>query len=368
MLNRTFWKNKRVLVTGHTGFKGGWLSAWLLNLGATVSGYALLPSTEPSFFELCGLSPRMKSFVGDIRDGARLYEVICEQDPEIIFHLAAQSLVRNSYADPVETFSTNVMGTVNLFEAVRRSQGVRAVINVTSDKCYESKEWIWGYRENEPLGGDDPYSASKACAELVTKTYRESFLKKDRRLAGLASVRAGNVIGGGDWAQDRIVPDAVRALSEKKPLVVRNPNSTRPWQHVLEPLTGYLMLAERLSEDKEAWGGPWNFGPNPDGTVTVAALADHIVRAWGSGEWVTVPEARAPKETRTLHLDSSKARELLRWKPKLGLPEAVDLTVDWYKNALLSARKNDLFEFSIQQIENYERVSKQSRENAVVEN
>lgn len=351
MTEKKFWDKKRVLLTGHTGFKGGWLSAWLLELGAAVTGLALPPNTEPSFFKLCGLETKMKSFLGNIGDPGFVNAAVHETNPEIVFHLAAQPIVRYSYAEPVKTFLTNVMGTVHLLEAVRNNPAVRVVVVVTSDKCYENKEWVWGYRENEPMGGDDPYSASKGCAELVTRAYRMSFFQEDSG-AAVASARAGNVIGGGDWGEDRLVPDAIRAFYENKPFVVRNPLSVRPWQHVLEPLAGYLRLAEKLRQAPKAFAGAWNFGPKEDDSVTVGALADKIAEAWGGAKWETSGNGKEPKEMRFLKLDAGKARHELDWRPVLTLDEAVDMTAAWYKKAMTS-KPGEMHSFTIAQIEEY---------------
>ena len=266
-MNPSFWRSKKVFFSGHTGFKGSWLCLWLQQLGAEVTGYALAPPTSPSLFEVAHVAQGMKSLCGDIRDGAALAKAMREAVPDIVIHMAAQPLVRRSYLDPVETYSANVMGTVHLLEAVRQTQSVRAVVNVTSDKCYENKEWVWGYRESDPMGGFDPYSNSKGCAELVTAAYRNSFFnpaKYSEHHVALASVRAGNVIGGGDWAEDRLIPDILAAFEKSQPVVIRNPHAIRPWQHVLEPLAGYLQLAQKLYEDGATYAEGWNFGPNDE--------------------------------------------------------------------------------------------------------
>ncbi|SRR5579875_576063 len=353
MALREFWRDRRVLVTGHTGFKGGWLATWLLKLGAQITGYALEPDTEPSFFERCGLGLRLRSEIGDIRDLERLRTALAKAQPEVVFHLAAQPLVRRSYEVPRLTFETNVMGTVNLLEAIRVTPSVRAVVIITSDKCYLNHEWPWAYRENDPLGGRDPYSASKACTEIVAEAYRSSFLHN----VGLATARAGNVIGGGDWSTDRLVPDAIRALQAGVPLVVRNPRSIRPWQHVLEPLAGYLLLAERLYEDAENYSGAYNFGPSEDGAVTVSEIADLVVRMWGDGSWRAAEPReteKAPREARYLRLDAGKARQILGWRPRLRLEQALDMTLAWYRE---SARTSaDMFAFSSHQISFYQQL------------
>ena len=308
-MNPAFWRNKQVLVTGHTGFKGGWLALWLQKLGAHVAGYALPPLSQPNLFIAAEIAAGMESFRGDVRDLASIQSVIRRFEPEIVFHLAAQPLVRQSYEQPVETFATNVLGTINLLEAVRPVDTVRAVVVVTSDKCYEQGQRPC--RESDILGGHDPYSASKGCAELATSAYRRSFLAE--RGIGVATVRAGNVIGGGDWAADRILPDAVRAIERGLPLAVHHPHAVRPWQHVLEPLAGYLLLAERLHADPQRWASAWNFGPSAEECFTVAELLDLLFERWGDGRWVSHPDARQLHETATLRLDATKARKRLGW-------------------------------------------------------
>jgi len=280
VINPVFWKSKKVLITGHTGFKGSWLALWLQNLGANVTGYSLQPPTNPNLFEIAHVADKMNSIIGDVRDLKHLISCFAENRPEIIIHMAAQSLVRTSYDDPVETYSTNVMGTVNVLEAVRHTDSVKVIIIVTSDKCYENKEWLWGYRENEPMGGHDPYSNSKGCAELVTSAYRNSYFHVKSSVA-VASTRAGNVIGGGDWAQDRLIPDIVNAFMEKRPVMIRNPNAIRPWQHVLEPLHGYLMLAERLWDKGHTFAEGWNFGPNEQDAKPVSYVVERLAQLWG---------------------------------------------------------------------------------------
>jgi CDP-glucose 4,6-dehydratase len=343
VVNSKFWAGKRVFLTGHTGFKGSWLALWLSALGARVSAFALPPPTSPSLWTLAERSSGVKSTMGDIRDPAALGTALAAAEPEIIFHLAAQSLVRASYADPVGTYATNIMGTVHLFEAARKAQA-RAIVNVTSDKCYDNVGLERGYREDDPMGGHDPYSSSKGCAELVTLAYRSSFLKP------LASARAGNVIGGGDWAVDRIVPDVVRAVAAGKPVEVRNPNAVRPWQHVLEPLGGYLLLAERLHERPTEHAEGWNFGPNDADAVPVEKLVSSIVRLWGPpAEWKP-DRGEHPREAHFLRLDSAKARSRLGWKPRLRLETALEWTVDWYKR---QARGEDARALTLAQIERY---------------
>lgn len=326
-----FWSGRRVLITGHTGFKGAWLATWLRELGAVVLGYALAPPSTPSLFERARVGELVEHVEGDVRDLKHVREAFWKGQPEIVFHLAAQSLVRVSYESPVETFSTNVMGTVNVLEAAARQRGVRAVVIVTSDKCYENREWPWPYRECDRLGGHDPYSASKACAELITASYRSALAGADG--PRIASVRAGNVIGGGDWARDRLVPDLVMAAAQKSVAVIRNPASVRPWQHVTEPLWGYLTLAEALfTRRSQQEPGAWNFGPSPESVQPVATVADTICRLWGGGaEWKHDSSVQ-PHEARTLTLDSSKARLQLGWSARLELRAALGWTVDWYKS------------------------------------
>lgn len=355
MADSNFWAGKRVFLTGHTGFKGSWLALWLERLGADVTGYALAPSTEPSLHGLVAGSSRMRSVIADIRDLEQLKAALLASRPEIVLHLAAQPLVRRSYVDPVETYSTNVMGTVNLLEAVRSVQGVRAVVVVTSDKCYENQEWQWGYRENEPMGGYDPYSNSKGCAELVTASFRSSFFNPATHAehgVAVATGRAGNVIGGGDWSEDRLVPDLLRAFSAGGTADVRNPRSVRPWQHVLEPLRGYMMLAEKMYAEGPDWGGAWNFGPNDADTKPVSWIADELVSRWGPGAaWSTGAQAGQPHEARWLKLDCSKARQTLGWLPRWNLKRSLGAIVEWQQAWLAGA---DMAAFTIGQIEQYE--------------
>ncbi len=338
-MTRDFWRGKRVFVTGHTGFKGSWLSLWLQQLGAKVTGYALSPPTSMNLFEQASVEQGMSSVIGDVRDAAALLRALEHSQAEIVFHLAAQPLVRESYSDPVYTYSTNVMGTVNLLEAVRHSQSVKAIVNVTTDKCYENKEWVWGYRENEPLGGHDPYSSSKACSEIVTSSYRRSFFA-DRATAGrsinVASARAGNVIGGGDWSKDRLIPDALAAFALNKPVEIRFPNAIRPWQHVLEPLSGYLMLAEALySDNGDQFAQAWNFGPLDEDAQSVQWIVENMVKIWaGQARW-TKSSSPQPHEANYLKLDISKATQLLRWKPRMHLLQALEMTIAWSKASML---------------------------------
>jgi CDP-glucose 4,6-dehydratase len=326
-MTQPFWAGKDVLVTGHTGFKGGWLALSLAQMGARVHGYALAPPTEPSLFEAANVASVLAGqTIADIRDGAALRRALEAARPQIVFHLAAQPLVRQSYLDPIETYDVNVMGTVRLLDAVRATAGVKAVVSVTTDKCYDNREWPWGYRENEPLGGRDPYSSSKACTELVTAAYRDSFLAATG--VAVATARAGNVIGGGDWAPDRLVPDFFRAAGASGALEVRYPSATRPWQHVLEPVSGYLRLAERLASDGVAYAGAWNFGPSDDDARPVAWLLDRLVERVPGAAWRHVG-GEHPHEAGSLKLDSSKARGRLGWRPRWHLAEALDRTVEW---------------------------------------
>ena len=327
------YSGKTVLVTGHTGFKGSWLILWLQLLGARVIGYALSPHTEPSLFQLCKAQEDITHIVGDIRDSSKVREVCQTYKPDFVFHLAAQSLVRYSYEHPVETYETNVMGTIHLFEAIRATPSVRVCINVTSDKCYENREWEYSYRENDPMGGYDPYSSSKGCAELITAAYRRSFFKiGDSHGVRLASVRAGNVIGGGDWARDRLIPDCVRSLTAKSPVIVRNPDAVRPWQYVLEPLSGYLWLGACLWNTAGTFEGSWNFGPHTAGNVSVRQLVNQAVAMWGEGEWKHVyqEQSQQPHEARTLTLDITKSSRMLGWEPITSVSQAMTETIGWY--------------------------------------
>lgn len=332
MFNRIY-HNKRVLITGHTGFKGSWLALWLSTMDANVTGYSLSPPTEPNHFDLLGLD--LNSIIGDIRDAKKLTRVFKENQPEIVFHLAAQPIVRFSYKDPVETFSSNVMGTINVFEASRKSGTVRAIVNITSDKCYENREWSWGYREIDPLGGYDPYSASKGCAELITNCWRDSFFNIEHygnsHHTILSSCRAGNVIGGGDWAVDRLIPDMMRAASQNKKVKIRNPQATRPWQHVLEPLSGYLLLGQRLLEGRKEFAEAWNFGPSEDGNVTVGEIAEQVKKAWPKIDYKIQISPDQPHEADMLRLDCSKARTKLQWAPVWDGKTAVEKTAQWYR-------------------------------------
>lgn len=356
-----YWQGRKVFITGHTGFKGGWLTLWLESLGAQVTGYALPPPTRPSLFEQARIGTRVRSIVGDIRDFAALHQAYGEARPDVVFHLAAQPLVRRSYADPVETFSTNVMGTVHLLEAIRISGRACTVVNVTSDKCYENREWAWGYREHEAMGGHDPYSSSKGCAELVTAAYRRSYFGAERppqAAVALASARAGNVIGGGDWADDRLIPDCVRHLGARRPIPIRNPGAVRPWQHVLDPLRGYLVLAERLAECGSSAGGAyaqaWNFGPLDSEVQPVSSVVEEFIRCWGGGaSWKTLTE-EGVHEAHVLKLDSSLARMKLGWRPRLALRESVRLAAEWY---LRTAEGEDAAVVTREHISRYEKLA-----------
>lgn len=342
--------NRRVLVTGHTGFKGSWLALWLSRIGAKVCGYALPPESEHGHFQQLRLGQRIDHRIGDVRDHASVMRCFEEFQPEIVFHLAAQPLVRYSYSEPKETFDTNVAGSVNILEGCRKTASVRALVYVTSDKCYRNNEWVWGYRENDELGGHDPYSASKAAAEIVFSAYYDSFFRH-RTGFGAASVRAGNVIGGGDWALDRIVPDCIRALMAQRPIQIRNPASTRPWQHVLEPLHGYLSLAARLLEQPCAFSGAWNFGPATGSVRTVLELAQIITDIWGSGALEVAQDAGAVHEARLLHLSCEKAHQLLGWYPCWDAEKAISETVHWYRAVI--AQGEDAFAISNAQIDKY---------------
>ncbi len=335
MIDRKFWNGKRVFVTGHTGFKGSWLSLWLQELGAEILGYSLQPPSNPSLFELANVAKGMISVLGDVRDLEHLKKVVIDFQPEIVIHMAAQPLVRRSYQAPVETYATNVMGTVNLLESVRHVSSVKAVVDITSDKCYENREWHWGYRERDALGGYDPYSSSKACAELVAASYRNSFFNIDtyqEHGVALATTRAGNVIGGGDWAADRLVPDILKALLKQESVLIRNPDATRPWQHVLEPLNGYLLLAERLYQDGVKYADAWNFGPDSANVETVGWIADRLYDLWGDGlTWQRDQQTTHAHENTFLKLDCSKAQNQLGWRPQLDLDSTLRWIVSWTK-------------------------------------
>jgi len=352
-----FWQGKKVFLTGHTGFKGSWLSLWLASMGASVTGFALAPPTNPSLFELANISSVVDSVIGDIRDFPVLKSAILKAEPQIVFHLAAQPLVVESYKHPIETYQTNVMGTVHLFEALRSCESVRSIVNVTSDKCYENQEWVWGYRENEPLGGYDPYSSSKACSELVTSAYRASFFNPDeyeKHSKTIATARAGNVVGGGDWARHRLVPDCVRALLAVEIISVHNPVAIRPWQHVLEPLKGYLSLAENLFESGVQYSGVWNFGPDDCSAKPVEWIVKKLCEKWGGQAAYQVVADHGYHEAGYLKLDSSKAKSLLNWHPKWNLDQSLDKIVEW---SMGYRDKKDLAKLCLQQIEEYATLS-----------
>ena len=353
-MTNEFWKGKRVLITGHTGFKGGWLSLWLQVKGAHVIGYSLSPPTEPSLFELASVKEGMVSIEGDIRDLNHLKNSIAKHQPEIVFHMAAQPLVRYSYRHPVETYSTNVIGTVNVLEVVRLSRGIKAVVCITSDKCYENREWQWGYREIDPMGGHDPYSSSKGCAELVIAAYRNSYFSADEYEShgvAVASTRAGNVIGGGDWSEDRLIPDMIKAFLENRSVIIRSPNAIRPWQHVLEPLSGYLSLAEKLWLSGPELAQGWNFGPNVEDSKPVSWLVGKMVELWNEGASWELDSVQNPPEDNYLRLDSTKAITMLGWAPKIHLITALEWVCEWYRGY---QQNMDLRLLSERQIERYE--------------
>jgi len=354
---RNIYKNKEVLITGHTGFKGSWLSLWLTELGAKVIGYSLKPPTEPNLFESVNLKDKITHIIGDVRNEEHLISVFEKYQPEFVFHLAAQSIVRFSYKEPKLTYETNVMGTINVLEGLRKSKSVKACIIITSDKCYENMGWFYKYREKDPMGGYDPYSSSKGCAEIVTSAYRRSFFNpeaygKTHKVA-LSSVRAGNVIGGGDWGEDRIIPDCVRALSKGENIVIRNPSAIRPWQYVLEPLYGYLLLGVLMYKKGNKYSDAWNFGPSDESIITVEELVKLVIKHWGSGAY-TIDTSNHPHESSILMLDSSKARALLGWKPIYDVYEAVERAINWYKNFYNGMRKEKLYEVTVREIRDYE--------------
>lgn len=348
MVMKNFFHGKKVFITGHTGFKGSWLCLWLSRLGAHVTGYALDPPTTPSLFELARVGELVESHIADVRDAAALANAVLQAQPEIVIHMAAQPLVRDSYKIPVETYAVNVMGTVHLLEAVRGCPSVKAVVNVTTDKCYENREWAWGYRENEPMGGFDPYSSSKGCSELVTAAYRNSYFQ---RSVALASARAGNVIGGGDWATDRLIPDCISALLAGEPVRIRNPHAVRPWQHVLEPLSGYLTLARKLYESGSEYAEGWNFGPADDDAKPVEWIVDRMCKLWGNGAQYEIDAGDHPHEAHYLKLDCSKARMRLDWQPRWNLDKALNNIIEW-TNVYRSG--GDLRRCCLDQIDNYE--------------
>jgi len=352
-------KNKKVFVTGHTGFQGSWLSLWLRLLGAKVIGYSLRPPTKPSLFEVLRLNEEIKHIVGDVRDHSFLQRCMIKNKPDIVFHLAAQPLVRLSYQKPIDTFHTNVLGTVNVLDAIRHTPTVRSGIIITSDKCYENNGWVFAYRENDQLGGHDPYSASKGAAEIITTSYSRSFFnsKKNTKI-GISTVRAGNVIGGGDWAQDRIIPDCMRSLFVKKPIQVRNPKAIRPWQHVLEPISGMLLLAQKLLGDPESYNGAWNFGPNTSLSFTVEFIVKKILKEWKrTAKWEDVSKRtkNTLHEAKYLKIDSTKASARLGWQTIYSIDETINETISWYWNYL---ERNDMRKFTESQIRTYTQKAK----------
>ena len=352
----TIWNGRRVFLTGHTGFKGGWLALWLSRLGAKVRGYALDPTTEPNLFTLASVGDSVEDVRGDIRNSAKLESTIADFAPELVFHMAAQPLVRRSYSDPVGTYSTNVMGTVNVLEAVRKTPSVRAVVCITTDKVYHNQEWVWPYRETDALGGFDPYASSKACAEIVSAAYRSSFFsveQMNKARVGLATARAGNVIGGGDWSEDRLVPDLVRCFCSGRPALIRRPNAIRPWQHALDPLHGYLMLAQRLLGQDKTFASAYNFGPREEGNWSVERIATRLAEMWGNGACWTRDDDPGAYEAHSLRLDASKARVELAWEPRLNIETALEWTIDWYR--AWHGGKN-VAEFTATQIAEYEKL------------
>jgi len=370
MFENTY-KNKKVLITGHTGFKGSWLAIWLKELGGEVVGYALDPPSNPNNFEATKLQEKITHIHGDVRDLDHLLETFSKYQPEFVFHLAAQPIVRLSYDEPKLTFDTNVGGTVNVFEAVRKTISVKVLVNITSDKCYENKEWVWGYRENDPMGGYDPYSASKGCSELVFSAYLKSFFSQknsgdmfrkpgvsgtcpQNSIIGAASARAGNVIGGGDWGKDRLVPDCIRALSRHQLIGIRSARAVRPWQHVLEPLGGYLLLGAALYQDPQNYSGAWNFGPDDSSHLTVAEMTDRLIKYWGDGAWDDLSDPHALHEANLLKLNCDKAHAELNWRSVLTIDECLQMTADWYKEFYSELQTKDMYQFCLAQICKYD--------------
>ena len=347
-MNLSIFKNKKILLTGHTGFKGAWLAIWLEQLGAQVVGLALDPRSEDGVFVRSGIGERIGDYRADIRDAEAVRRILAAEQPEVVFHLAAQALVLDSYTAPVDTFAVNTMGTAHVLEAIRHTPSVKAAVMITTDKCYENREWVYGYRECDPMGGHDPYSASKGAAEIVISSYRRSFFAQPGR-AAIASARAGNVIGGGDWSANRLVPDIIRALESGQPLPVRNPRAVRPWQHVLEPLGGYLLLAARLLDEALRYADAWNFGPLPDGVYAVRDIVDALIHHFGRGAWQDVSDATQPHEANLLMLDISKAMQQLGWRPVLDFEETMRFTGEWYA----TFRERAVLDLCHEQIQNY---------------
>lgn len=346
--------NKKIFITGHTGFKGSWLTIYLQKLGAEVLGYSLEPNTEPNLFSICDVKEGITNVFGDIRDEEKLTKTILEFKPDIIFHLAAQPIVRRSYKEPKLTYETNVIGTLNVYEAARKCDSVKAIVSITTDKCYENKEWIYGYRENDPMGGYDPYSSSKACVELMSSSYRKSFFEEKGTL--LATTRAGNVIGGGDFAEDRLIPDFVRSVLKDKPIIIRNPLATRPWQHVLEPLSGYLALGAELLKGNIEFATAWNFGPDDSDILSVQNILYECIEVWHKGNY-ELDRSFQPHEANSLKLDISKAKAELKWKPVKNVHKAIEDTISWYKNYF--ERNIDMREYTMSQIHEYINLLKQ---------
>lgn len=353
MADRSFWKGKKVFITGHTGFKGSWLAIWLIEMGATVIGYALDPQTEKDNFLLAGLSKRMVDIRGDIRDLDKLRFSVNTYKPEILFHLAAQPIVLESYKNPLETYEINIMGTVNVLESIRSCKSIKEAILITTDKCYENKETLTGYVETDPLGGVDPYSASKACDEIIISSYRSSFFNPyeyEKHATAIASVRAGNVIGGGDWSSNRLIPDCIKALENKKTIKIRNRNSVRPWQHVLDPLNGYLRLAEKMWNEPITIPGAYNFGPSQESIWSVWNVASEVIRCYGRGDILDVSVQDTPHEANKLVLNAQKSQKSLGWKPVLSTKDAIEWAVEWYKEY----DKADVYNLCKNEIERYE--------------
>jgi CDP-glucose 4,6-dehydratase len=349
-MNKKFWENKKVFITGHNGFKGSWLSIWLTELGAKVTGYSLKPKTQPNLFETCFLDEKINSVIGDVRDYEKLKKTITSVEPDIVIHMAAQALVLESYENPIETYQTNLMGTVNVLNAIREISSIKVFINVTSDKCYENKENFKAFKESNPMGGIDPYSSSKGCSELITAGYRASFFKNS---VAIATARAGNVIGGGDWASDRIIPDFVKKMNQNQKISIRNPKAIRPWQFVLEPLSGYLLLSEKLFIEGHGYAEAWNFGPDNQDDKSVEWLISMFDKEYGGGRNFKIDlNENLPHEANYLKLDCSKSIERLDWSPKLKIEKCISLTSDWYKN--FYKKDKDMYAFTVEQIKQFE--------------